>query len=270
MISHQRVHTTERPFTCVICKENFKTKEVLLKHKWVHTGLKPLQCHHCGKEFRVKERYERHMVECHNEIVILPDIYIKMPAEMVCDGTENLTSSVRGTKSLGATNAQTEACHLSNNQSDLMSEKGSVGNSLTTGLDSVVPCGTLHLTSTDSGQMQLSYPLLSSDSNIESEGITLRSVTNQITSSGSVAQTIDVESLLQDDVVSTDAIMLSKDGNPDVLATGIHESIISDCNEVVILNKATKSNDDEFCSDIDPSSTINIWMSSEGSVVDCK
>lgn len=205
------------------------------------------------------------MVKCHDEIISFPEIYFKMPADMMSDVTSKPT--VRVLRNLAASSTQPESTfHLRNDQSDEMSEKHSHEKNLTADLSSVVHCGTLHLTTTESGQMQLSYPLLSSHTNLESEDITLGNVASQITCSNSVAQTIDVDSLLQDDVVSTGAIMLSKDSNADVLAASIHESVIRDCSEVVIIDKNTKSN--EFNSGIDPSSAINIWMSGEGSVTD--
>lgn len=270
MVSHQRVHTADRPFTCVVCREKFKTKEGLLKHKWVHTDLKPLKCHDCSREFRVKASYEKHLVKCRKEIICLPEIYFEMPAEMGSEDTDKPPTTVRVLRSIGSSGIPTQSpFNLSPTHSEVVSVQNSVGKTLTESLTPAVHCGAFQFTTTESGEVQLSYPLLSSNEVVtESQDITLEGVTSQITSSGNIAQSIDVESFLQDEVVSNNAIMLSKDSSTDLMASRIHETVISECNDVVILNESAQSTDDESCNFINPSPAINIWMSTNGSVAD--
>ncbi|XP_042240166.1 gastrula zinc finger protein XlCGF26.1-like [Homarus americanus] len=225
MISHQRVHTNHRPFTCVICKENFKTREGLLKHKWIHTGLKPLQCRHCSKEFRIKESYERHMLKCHNEVISLPEIYFEMPEESISEEPSKTTSSnsVRVFKSIGDSKVQEPAsvC-ISSNRNEKIIEKKTFNKDSPQDMGLVVhfvqgvtqvESSPVHLTTNDSGQMQLNYPLLSSTANAEeneilssnanieeNSNITLENLANQISCSDKVTQSIDVESLLHENV----------------------------------------------------------------------
>ncbi|XP_059807060.1 uncharacterized protein LOC132381581 [Hypanus sabinus] len=51
LLTHQRVHSGERPFTCSECGKGFTRLAYLVNHKRVHTGEKPFTCSECGKGF---------------------------------------------------------------------------------------------------------------------------------------------------------------------------------------------------------------------------
>ena len=60
---HMTVHSSERPFQCIICSKSSKTKDDLLRHmKTTHSNERPHVCESCGKSFKEKGILKRHML----------------------------------------------------------------------------------------------------------------------------------------------------------------------------------------------------------------
>ncbi|XP_038571840.1 zinc finger protein 2-like [Micropterus salmoides] len=60
LTKHLTGHTGEKPFSCSVCKRNFKNRSSLSKHMRTHTGEKPFSCSVCGNRFTQKSDVRRH------------------------------------------------------------------------------------------------------------------------------------------------------------------------------------------------------------------
>ncbi|XP_061469697.1 zinc finger protein 420-like [Rhineura floridana] len=52
--------TREKPYKCIECGKNFKTKGHLYQHQASHTGEKPFKCMECGTNFRTRRSLYKH------------------------------------------------------------------------------------------------------------------------------------------------------------------------------------------------------------------
>uniref|UniRef100_A0A674JJC8 C2H2-type domain-containing protein n=1 Tax=Terrapene triunguis TaxID=2587831 RepID=A0A674JJC8_9SAUR len=62
LITHQAIHTGERPHKCLICGKSFVWRSALLRHQRKHTGERPHKCLECGKSFVERSGLAKHQI----------------------------------------------------------------------------------------------------------------------------------------------------------------------------------------------------------------
>ncbi|XP_066458364.1 zinc finger protein 436-like [Eleutherodactylus coqui] len=60
LATHERIHTGKKPFSCSVCRRCFTSKSNLVKHARIHVGEKPFSCSLCGKCFTDKSNLVTH------------------------------------------------------------------------------------------------------------------------------------------------------------------------------------------------------------------
>ena len=61
LLTHSRIHTSEKPYLCQFCNKSFHIANDLNVHLCSHTGEKPYKCDICGQSFSNSQKLTSHM-----------------------------------------------------------------------------------------------------------------------------------------------------------------------------------------------------------------
>ncbi|XP_048347357.1 zinc finger protein 160-like [Sphaerodactylus townsendi] len=113
LTSHQRLHTGEKLYNCPDCSKSFCEKSSLKAHQRIHTGEKPYKCLNCGKSFSRSSNLITHQ-----------RIHTRQKPRKRCKSSEVLSSksSFPSHEKIQTVNNLCNPTHCSRNIDDLSSQ----------------------------------------------------------------------------------------------------------------------------------------------------